>query len=97
MPQDQAPALAGQVAIVTGAARNIGRAIALALAADGAAVVVNARGDRDGAEETAAMIEAAGGRAIAQMADITTTLRWEAGSPYSARQGWLGLHMNGLK
>ena len=59
------------VAIVTGAARNIGRAIALALAADGAAVVVNARTDRVGAEETAAMIEANGGRAVAYMADIT--------------------------
>ncbi len=60
-----------QVAIVTGAARNIGREIALALARGGAAVVVNTRSDRDGAEETASLIEAAGGRALVHLADIT--------------------------
>ncbi len=60
-----------RVAIVTGAARNIGRAIALALARDGAAVVVNALANRAGAEETAAGIEAAGGQALVQMVDVT--------------------------
>ena len=61
----------GRVAIVTGAARNIGREIALALARDGAAVVVNARTDRDGVEETAALVEKADGSALAHLADVT--------------------------
>ncbi len=47
-------ALAGKVAIITGAGKNIGKAIALALAHDGAAIVVNGRGDRS--EEVAAMV-----------------------------------------
>ena len=63
--------LAGKVALVTGGARNIGRAIACALAADGAAVMVNARTSRDDAETTAQMIRAAGGRAALHLADIT--------------------------
>ena len=66
-----AGALAGKVAIVTGAGKNIGKAIALALAGDGAAVVVNGRGDRTIAEETAGEIRAAGGRAMPYLADIS--------------------------
>jgi 3-oxoacyl-[acyl-carrier protein] reductase len=64
-------ALAGRVAIVTGAARNIGRAIAVALAQAGAAVAVNARSDRAGAEETAGLVTAGGGRALVHLADVT--------------------------
>jgi 3-oxoacyl-[acyl-carrier protein] reductase len=64
-------ALAGKVAIVTGAGRNIGKAIALALAADGAAIVVNGRGDRAIVEETAGEIRAAGGRALPVLADVS--------------------------
>lgn len=64
-------ALDGKVAIVTGGARNIGRAIALALAADGAAVVVNARSDRAAADAVAAEITAAGGRAMVHIADVS--------------------------
>ena len=63
--------LAGKVALVTGGARNIGRAIALALAAGGAAVLVNARSSRDEAEQTAALIKSAGGRAMTHIADVT--------------------------
>jgi 3-oxoacyl-[acyl-carrier protein] reductase len=63
--------LAGKAAIVTGGARNIGRAIALALAEGGAAVLVNARSSRDAAEETAAMIRSRGGKALVHLADVT--------------------------
>jgi 3-oxoacyl-[acyl-carrier protein] reductase len=67
----EAKALAGKVAIVSGAGKNIGKAIALALASDGAAVVVNGRGDRAIVEETAAEIRAAGGHAMPYLADIS--------------------------
>ena len=63
--------LHGQVALVTGSVRRIGRAMALALARDGAAVVVNARSSRSEAEAVAAEIAAMGGRAIVHLADIT--------------------------
>jgi 3-oxoacyl-[acyl-carrier protein] reductase len=63
--------LDGRVAIVTGAARNIGRAIARELAAAGAAVVINARASGAEAEAAAGEIEAAGGRAFACVADVT--------------------------
>ena len=62
--------LAGKVAIVTGAGRNIGRAIALALAEGGAAVVVNARGNRAEAEAVVREIESSGGKAVAHIGDV---------------------------
>ena len=62
--------LAGKVALVTGASRNIGRAIALALAADGAAVAVNTRSSKEDAEKVTQEVRKAGGQAETFMADI---------------------------
>ena len=62
--------LDGRVAIVTGAGRNIGRGIALALADGGAAVVVNARANMQEAQAVAGEIERLGGQALAVTADV---------------------------
>jgi 3-oxoacyl-[acyl-carrier protein] reductase len=64
-------ALEGQVAIITGGVRRIGRAIALALAAEGAAIVVNARSSKAEGDALVQELEAAGGRAFLHLADIT--------------------------
>ncbi|HWQ89421.1 MAG TPA: 3-oxoacyl-[acyl-carrier-protein] reductase [Desulfitobacteriaceae bacterium] len=63
--------LDGRVAVVTGAARGIGKAIVLELAAAGATVVINDIGNLDKAEETVQEITAAGGRAMVVQADIS--------------------------
>lgn len=63
--------LAGQVAVVTGASRGIGRAIALALAGAGARVVVNYARSREAGESVAAEVKAAGGEALAVGADVS--------------------------
>ncbi|MGQ0525096.1 MAG: SDR family NAD(P)-dependent oxidoreductase [Betaproteobacteria bacterium] len=63
--------LAGKVALITGGARNIGRAISRSLAAGGAAVMVNANTSGALGRETVAMIEQAGGRAALHLADVT--------------------------
>lgn len=65
------PDLRGKAAIVTGASRGIGRAIALRLAAAGALVVAGARADH--AEPVAREIETAGGTATAVSLDVTST------------------------
>lgn len=62
--------LDGRVAIVTGAGRNIGRAIALQLAAGGAAVVVNVRSNQKEADSVVREIEAAGGKAMVAIGDV---------------------------
>jgi 3-oxoacyl-[acyl-carrier protein] reductase len=63
--------LAGKVALVTGAGKNIGRAIALTLARDGAAVAVNGRSDQAAVEAVVDEIRATGGQAVALMADVS--------------------------
>jgi 3-oxoacyl-[acyl-carrier protein] reductase len=62
--------LTGKVAIVTGASKGIGAGIAKALAAEGAAVVVNYASSKDGAERVVAAITAEGGRAIPVQGDM---------------------------
>ncbi|MGH6714202.1 MAG: SDR family NAD(P)-dependent oxidoreductase [Bradyrhizobium sp.] len=62
--------LTGKVVVVTGAGRNIGRAIALALADGGASVVVNARSNRAEAEAVAREIESLGGKALVHIGDV---------------------------
>ncbi|QQS10796.1 MAG: SDR family oxidoreductase [Rhodospirillales bacterium] len=70
--------LDGKVALVTGAGRNIGRAIALRLARDGAAIVVNGRADRAAVDSVVAEIEAMGGWAAAAMGDVSKPADVEA-------------------
>jgi 3-oxoacyl-[acyl-carrier protein] reductase len=62
--------LTGKVAIVTGAGRNIGRAIALTLAEAGASILINARSNRTEAEAVAREIEAVGSRALVHIGDV---------------------------
>ena len=72
-------ALTGQVALVTGGSRGIGRAIALRLAAAGATAVVNFRENSAAAEETVGLIAAAGGR--------SSTSRFDVGDAEAVRVG----------
>ena len=69
-PPPDADDLAGRVALVTGAGRRVGRAIALALGARGMPVVVHFNDSRGGADETARLIVEAGGEATVEQADL---------------------------
>lgn len=60
----------GKIALVTGASRGIGRAVAVALAGGGATVVVNFAGNEAAADETCALVEQAGGRAVKRRFDV---------------------------
>ena len=64
-------AMTGRTAIVTGTGRNIGRAIALSLARQGANVIVNGHRDRAAVEAVVQEIQAAGGQALGVMADVS--------------------------
>jgi NAD(P)-dependent dehydrogenase (short-subunit alcohol dehydrogenase family) len=70
--------LAGKVALVTGAARGIGRGIAEVFAAEGADVAVNDIGDLEATEQVAAAVRATGRRAIAVQADVASRDQVEA-------------------
>ena len=78
--------LAGKVAIVTGAGRNIGRAIALTLAEGGASVVVNARSNRAEAEGVAREIESLGGKALVHIGDVADAKAVQAMADAAVKQ-----------
>src|SRR4029434_10186716 len=62
--------LRGKTALITGASRNIGRAIALAYAAEGADLVLNTRTNRDELQTVAAECRKAGVKVVAELADV---------------------------
>jgi 3-oxoacyl-[acyl-carrier protein] reductase len=72
------PSLEGQTALVTGASRGIGRSIAIALAAEGAELVINYAHSAHAAEAVVAEILAAGGRAYALQADVAEEAQVDA-------------------
>ncbi len=78
--------LTGKVAIVTGAGRNIGRAIALALAEGGASVMVNARGNGAEVEAVAREIEALGGTALVHLGDVADAAAVQAMADMAVKQ-----------
>jgi 3-oxoacyl-[acyl-carrier protein] reductase len=87
--------LAGRVALITGGARGIGRAVALRFAAEGAAVAVNYRNRADAAEEVVELIRKSGGKAMAVAADVADRRAVEAmAAEVSAELGPAGILVN---
>ena len=84
--------LSGRVALVTGGSRGIGRAISEVLAAEGAAIAVNYRASKSGADEVVEAITASGGKAIAVAGDVAEYEQAEAMIAETIEQLG-GLHM----
>ena len=84
--------LEGKTALVTGASRGIGRAIAIALAREGADVAVNYREQAAGAEETAAAVRGLGRKAVAVQADVRDLAQVKAMFD-QAKQALGGVHI----
>ena len=78
--------LTGKVAVVTGAGRNIGRAIALTLADGGASVLINARSNRAEAEAVAGEVESAGGKALVHIGDVADASSMQAMADAAVKQ-----------
>jgi 3-oxoacyl-[acyl-carrier protein] reductase len=78
--------LTGKVAVITGAGRNIGRAIALTLAEGGASIVVNARSNRAEAEAAAREIESTGGKALVHIGDVADASAVQAMADAATKQ-----------
>lgn len=70
-PAEPRPVLTGQNALVTGASKGLGQAVAVGLAQAGAKVLVNYHADEDGACETARQIDEAGSQAVLVQADVS--------------------------
>jgi pteridine reductase len=77
---------AGRAALVTGAGRRLGQAIAVGLAGAGCDIAIHYHGSRDGAEDTARQVRAAGRRAVLLPADLRDAARARELGPRAARE-----------
>jgi len=100
---EQTGELAGKVALVTGASRGIGRAIAVALGSRGAKVIVNYAANEAAAGEAVAAVQAAGGTAVSKRFDVSVPAEVDAAIRDIATDGGLhilvnnaGIAVNGL-
>ena len=82
----------GKVALVTGGSRGIGRAISVGLGTGGATVIVNYAGNEAAAQETCALVEKAGGKAIARRFDVADPEACSAAVDYAVKELG-GLHV----